>query len=193
MLKVGLTGGMGSGKTLIAGIFSTFGIPVFDADKETKALYDADESLREALKRLLGNEIYSGHVLQRQVMANKIFADKELLHKVNSLVHPAVKNAFNTWAGQQKAPYVVQEAAILLEAGFADCVDKIITVSAPETVRMKRVAERSGLSENEIKQRMQQQWPDERRNAAADFVIVNDGWQAVLPQILKIHQQLSAL
>ena len=190
MWKVGLTGGMGSGKSVICKIFSTLGIPVFNADSETKALYDTDSDLRRQLIQLLGEEIYKGKLLQRQVMANKIFSNENLLHQVNALVHPVVSKKFETWAAKQDASYVLQEAAILFESGLANYLDKCITVNAPENIRIRRVEERNELAKEAIKQRMQQQWTDQQRAAKADFVIVNDDLQAVFPQVWHIHQQL---
>ena len=187
---VGLTGGIGSGKTLVGQVFSTMGVPVFNADEETKKLYDADATLRTQLINLLGTEIYDGRKLRRKLMAARIFADDALLEKVNALVHPVVVDCFRTYAAQQHAPYVLMESAILLESSIASIVRKTIAVTAPETLRLQRVQQRDGLPEEAVRLRIRQQWTDERRNAAADFIIVNDGKQALLPQVIAIHEKL---
>jgi dephospho-CoA kinase len=190
MLFVGLTGGIGSGKTLIGHIFSVMGVPVFNADEEAKKLYDTDATLQAQLKKLLGEELYDGGKLRRKLMAERIFADDALLKKVNALVHPLVAGAFRAYAAQQHAPYVLMESAILMESGLAGTMKKIIAVTAPETLRVQRVQRRDAVPEEAVRQRIRQQWTDERRNAAADFVIVNDDSQALLPQITAIHDAL---
>lgn len=187
---VGLTGGIGSGKTLVGKVFSTMGVPVFNADEETKQLYDTDTTLRTQLINLLGAEIYDGRKLRRKLMAEQIFANETLLKKVNDLVHPVVIECFRTYAAQQQAPYVLMESAILFESGIAAMVRKTIAVTAPEMLRLQRVQQRDGLPEENIRLRIRRQWTDERRNAAADFIIVNDGKQAVLPQVIAIHEKL---
>ena len=189
MLKVGITGGIGSGKSLVCKMFSVLGVPSFDADTRAKELY-VDTTLREKLITLLGEDIYIENVLQRSVMAAKIFSNQSLLEKVNSLVHPMVKQLFERWAKNQKAPYVLLETAILFESGFWQDMDKVITVNAPEMVRIQRVKERNGLAEETIRQRMHNQWTDKQRASKADFVIMNNEDQKVLPQVLQIHQQL---
>ncbi|MDR3133848.1 MAG: dephospho-CoA kinase [Prevotellaceae bacterium] len=186
----GLTGGIGSGKTLVGKVFSTMGVPVFNADEETKKLYDTDATLRAQLVNLLGEEVYDGPKLCRKRMAERIFADSRLLEKVNALVHPAVMERFRAYAAQQNAPYVLMESAILFECGIASMMRKTVAVTAPETLRLQRVQQRDALPEEAIRLRIRQQWTDERRNAAADFIIVNDGTQAVLPQVITIHKQM---
>jgi dephospho-CoA kinase len=190
MIFAGLTGGIGSGKTLIGRIFSAMGVPVFNADDEAKKLYDADATLQAQLKKLLGEAIYNGGKLRRKLMAERIFADDALLKKVNALVHPLIVERFRTYAAQQKAPYVLMESAILLESELAGMMKKIIAVTAPETLRVQRAQQRDAVSEEAVRQRVCRQWTDEQRNAAADFVIVNDEKQAILPQITAIHDKL---
>jgi dephospho-CoA kinase len=190
MMVVGLTGGMGSGKTLVGEIFSTWDIPVFNADAETKKLYDADPALRTKLIDLLGGEIYADGRLQRNVMAAKIFSDKRVLQAVNVVVHPVVTDYFMRYAARQHAPYVIMESAAAFENGIDKQMDKTITVNAPEALRIQRVTTRDSVSETIVRQRLQHQWTDEQRTAAADFVIINDGQTAVLPQALNIHEQM---
>ncbi|MDR0694288.1 MAG: dephospho-CoA kinase [Prevotellaceae bacterium] len=186
----GLTGGIGSGKTLVGAVFSTMGVPVFNADEETKKLYDTDATLRTQLVNLLGAEIYDGGKLCRKLMAERIFAETTLLEKVNALVHPVVTECFRAYAAQQNAPYVLMEAAILMESGMASMMRKTIAVTAPEILRLQRVQQRDGLPEEAIRLRIRQQWTDKRRNAAADFIIVNNGKRAILPQVITIHEKL---
>lgn len=192
MIFAGLTGGIGSGKTLIGHIFSAMGVPVFNADEETKKLYGADAVLQAQLKKLLGEDIYDGGKLRHKLMAERIFADEILLKKVNALVHPVVAERFRAYAAQQNAPYVLMESAILLESGLAGMMEKNIAVTAPEALRVQRVQRRDALPEEAIRQRMRHQWTDEQRNAAADFVIVNDELQALLPQVITIHKLIES-
>lgn len=191
MLYVGLTGGIGSGKTLAGKILATFGVPVFDADGETKKRYDSDATLRAKLIDLLGDDVYRDGQLQRQAMAAKIFADRRLLEQVQALVHPLILERFLQYAGTQRAPYVVMEAAILFESGIGQQMHKTIALSAPEAIRIRRVAARDNCPEEAVRQRIQYQWTDEQRAAAADFVLVNDGRQPLLPKLQQIHTQLT--
>jgi dephospho-CoA kinase len=189
---VGLAGGIGSGKTLVANIFSTLGIPVFNADEETKIAYDTDTALRTELTGLLGNDLYEGPRLNRRLMAARIFADKSLLEKVNALVHPLINERFLAYAAQQQSPYVMMESAILFEAGLHTFMQKTIAVTAPEALRIARACQRDNVDEAALRQRMQHQWADEQRNALADFVLVNDGKQALLSQVMDTDAQLRA-
>lgn len=172
-------------------MLSTFGIPVFDADGETKKCYNNDATLRDKLVALLGDDIYHDGQLQRQAMAAKIFADRRLLEQVQALVHPRILERFLQYAGTQRAPYVVMEAAILFESGIGQRMHKTIAVSAPEAIRIRRVTARDKCPEAAVRQRMQYQWTDEQRAAAADFVLVNDGRQSMLPKLQQIHNQLT--
>jgi dephospho-CoA kinase len=190
MYAVGLTGGIGSGKTLAAKIFSALGIAVFCADDETKKCYDTDDALRSKLKALLGAGIYDGAQLQRKTMAARIFSDPRLLQKVNELVHPIVADRFVRYAAQQSSPYVVMEAAVLFESGLQRGMRKTVTVEAPETLRLQRVMVRDGSTEADVRRRMQHQWSDEQRAAVADYTVVNDDRQALLPQLLAVHEKI---
>ena len=190
MVTVGLSGGMGSGKTVVSRIFHALGIPVFYADAATKELYDTHDELRQALTGLLGQDIYQNGRLQRKRMASLIFSDENLLQKVNALTHPLAIQRFDQWAQQQQAPYVIQEAAILFESGANEKMNYTIAITAPETLRITRTMRRDKFTEQEIKHRLQWQWPDEKRNAKAGFIIVNDDKQALLPQVLTIHENI---
>ncbi len=187
---VGLTGGIGSGKTTVARIFARLGVPVFEADQESKKLLDSDDDLKKALIALLGSSLYKNNRLDRDFMASKIFGDKALLQKVNQLIHPAVGQAFKRWHKKQQAPYVMREAAILFESGsYKDC-DHIIMVSAPLDMRIERVMKRSGLSHAQVMERVNQQWPEEQKQQLSDSIIYNDHRESVIKQVLRIHENL---
>ncbi|MCL2133037.1 MAG: dephospho-CoA kinase [Bacteroidales bacterium] len=193
MFKVGLSGGIGSGKTTVSKVFQTLGIPVFYADATVKSLYETDTRLQEAMVNLFGPTIYEQGQLQTQVLARHIFNDDRLLQEVNALTHPLAARAFTVWTQAQKAPYVLLEAAILFESGMAAEMDLMISISAAESVRITRAAQRDGSSEEEIRQRISKQWSDEQRNAKADYVIINDNKEALLPQIITIHEKILTL
>jgi dephospho-CoA kinase len=190
MIKVGLTGGIGSGKTTVAKIFETLGIPVFYADTEAKVLLDESEEIKSGLINLFGAALYADGKLNRKELASHIFNDKEAIQKVNSIVHPAVTKRFEEWRAKQKATYVLQEAAILFETGGYKRFDKNILVSAPKEIRIKRIMQRDGLTEDEILARMQNQWDENHKIALADFVILNDESEMLLPQILRVHEDI---
>lgn len=187
---VGLTGGIGSGKTTVARIFQQIGIPVFVADEVSKALLDTNLQLQAQLVDLLGEELLLDGRVNRAFMANKIFNDEDLLRQANALIHPAVAEAFVNWYNSQEAPYVLREAAILFESeSHVDC-DKVIVVLAPEDLRLKRVMTRSGETASQVKSRMSKQWPQEKKAALADFLIHNDLEQMLIPQVLQVHESL---
>tara|TARA_B100001115_G_scaffold183208_2_gene181386 strand:- start:672 stop:1265 length:594 start_codon:yes stop_codon:yes gene_type:complete len=187
---VGLTGGIGSGKTTVARIFQQLKVPIFVADEESKKLLDTNSELQEQLVEWLGPELIKEGKLDRAYMASRIFKDEELLKKVNALIHPAVGRAFQSWYQKQKAPYIIREAAILFESGtHKDCA-KIIVVSAPEELRLQRVVKRSGESPEQVKARMAKQWPQEKKEALADYIIHNDHQEMLIPQVLQIHEDL---
>lgn len=190
MMWVGLTGGIGSGKTTVATIFKQLGVAVYPADERTKELYAESPELREGVIQLLGEESYQGNQLQREVVANKVFGRPELLAQLNALVHPVVGADFEQWAARQAGPYLVEEAAILFETGIYKRMARNILVTAPRELRIQRVVQRSGLSEAEVAQRMDRQWPDEQKIPLADYVIYNNGETSLIHQVLKIHEDL---
>jgi dephospho-CoA kinase len=192
MKYVGLTGGMGSGKTVVAQLFQIMGVPVFDSDAFAKRLYDTDISLREALINLFGSSIYQGAVLNKEQLADLIFNQPASLKKVNELIHPRVGVQWENWVRNQKeVPLVVQETAILFEAGLVDRFDAVITVSASESVRVKRVCRRSNLSENQVLKRMKNQLPEIDKINKSDYIIVNDNDEPLIPQVLTVLHELS--
>ncbi|TSA30692.1 MAG: dephospho-CoA kinase [Bacteroidetes bacterium] len=191
MLKVGLTGNMGSGKSTVASIFHCFGVPVFHADDAAKAMYLRKEVLRQVVA-LAGKEILGpgGH-LDRRVLAGLAFADPEMLTALNRLIHPLVREDFANWLkSHTQFPYVIHEAAILFESGFANEFDRVIHVSCPEDEAIRRIEKRDMLSRNEIRQRMRFQLSDEVKRTRSDFIILNDGLTMVIPQVLQLHQTL---
>lgn len=190
MMKVGLTGGLGSGKSTVAKVFETLRIPVFYADDESKKITDTSKEVKDQLISAFGEELYKEGILNRGMLASIIFNDAEAIKKVNAIIHPAVAAAFKKWAEAQKSVYVLQEAAILFETGGYKRFDKNILVSAPEELRIERVMARSGWTKEEALQRMANQWGESQKISLADFVILNDGSKPLLPQILAIHENL---
>ena len=187
---VGITGGIGSGKTTICKIFTSLGIPVYYADEEAKLLNNTDLTIKNALIALYGKELYSTNGLDRQKLASIIFSDKFELQKVNQIIHPVVALHFINWKNRQTGPFVLKEAAILFESGSYKQVDRIISVSAHEKERIKRVMLRNNFTEEEVRRRMSKQLSDEERNERSDFVISNNEKDRVLPKVLQIYERL---
>jgi len=188
--KIGITGGIGSGKTTVCMVFETLGVPVYYADARAKQLINTDPSLKAALTGYFGKEIYHGDELDRRKLADIIFNDKTALEKVNSWVHPAVARDFELWCTRQTSPYVLEEAAIIFECNLAHRFDKVILVTAPDNLRIERVCTRENLSPEVVRQRIANQWPEEKKMAMADYIIYNDNIRLITPQILDIHRQL---
>jgi dephospho-CoA kinase len=193
MIKVGLTGGIGSGKSIVCKVFSILRVPVYQADAAAKRLYDTDDELRTKLTTLFGAHLYASGVLNRQALAEIIFSDDEHRKTVNRLVHPAVKRDFIEYLAHlsETTPYVIHEAAILFEAHIEHLFDVIINVSAPENLKIKRVLARENTTEENIRRRIAAQWSDEMKIERADYNIVNDDRTPILPQILHIHNELT--
>lgn len=187
---IGLTGGIGSGKSKIALRFSALGIPCYIADDRAKDLMNTSEYLKEAICKLFGSESYSGGVLNRLYIANVVFKDATALTQLNALVHPAVAQDFIEWVAKQEAPYVIKEAAILFENGGSKLCDSIILITAPEAVRLKRVLARDNSSAEAIQDRMSKQWSDERKIPLADYHIENMEWNDTILKIDAVHQEL---
>lgn len=192
MLKVGITGGIGSGKTLVCKIFETLGIPVYYADERAKWLMTHAPEVRRAIIRLFGAQAYENEQLNRAYIAGIVFKDPEKLHQLNAIVHPAVKKDGQAWHERQKdAPYTLKEAALIFESGSFKDLDKVITVFAPKDLRIQRILARDQTTEEAVKARMDQQMPEEEKIARADFVIYNDGGHSLIRQVYAIHEQLS--
>lgn len=191
MIKVGITGGIGSGKSTVCTIFSKLGIPVFNADLAAKHLLDNDLSIKKQIKNIFGKSIYlENDTLNRKKLAQKIFNDQISLQRVNEIVHPAVRMLFETWTKQQTSSYVIQEAAILFESGQHEHFDKIILVIAPLDIKIERVIQRDNVTKELVLERMKNQKNDEEKIELSDYIILNDGNNKLLPQILTIHEQL---
>lgn len=190
-LKVGITGGIGSGKSTVCKVFKVLGVPVFEADVVAKQLMDTNEQIRNGLINLFGESVYtpSGSV-DRKKLASIIFNNDIQLRKVNELIHPVVRSKFLNWAEKQDAPYVVHEAAILFESGFYKMMDFTILVSAPEEERILRVTKRDGSLPQQVKERMQKQWSDDEKRKLASVEIRNAETDLILPQIITIDKQL---
>jgi dephospho-CoA kinase len=192
MLKIGLTGGIGSGKSFVSHIFSRLGIPVYDSDKRGKWLMNHNPDVKNRIIRLLGTMSYLNGELNRKFISGKVFNNKELLTGLNQIVHPSVENDFRDWCTQQntKNAFVIQEAAILFESGAYKNMDYIILVTAPEELRIKRVMERDNISKTEVQNRIKNQFPTEKLMPLADFIIQNNDKELILPQIIYIYQKL---
>lgn len=190
---VGLTGGIGSGKTTVANFFKEFGIPVYIADTEAKALMNRSKVIKRKLIALFGENAYQDGKLNREYLSQKIFNDKDLLQKMNAIVHPKVASHFKRWVKKQDAPYVISEAAILFENGSYKNYNYIITVTAPEHVRLKRVMSRDNSSEKKVKSVMGNQWKDAEKIKLSDFVIQNINLEEAKAQVQQIHKKLLQL
>jgi dephospho-CoA kinase len=189
MLRIGLTGGIGSGKTTVARIFETLGIPVYYADEAGKRLMNEDLELKQAIIKNFGEAAYLEGRLNRSYLASLVFSNTEKLQLLNSLVHPATIRDAENWMSRQKAPYVIKEAALIFESGSAAGLDYIIGVAAPQALRIQRTIERDKISRDEVMKRMQNQLEESMKMKLCDFVIYNDEQQLVIPQVLQLHQQ----
>lgn len=184
MMKIGVTGGIGSGKSVVCTIFRLQGIPVFDADKEAKKLNDTSPFIREQIVYHFGEKLYSDGKLNRNRFASLIFQDKEKLAIANAIIHPVLANNFTEWCRQRNNhPVVVIDAALLFEAGFHRLVEKVITVTAPEEIRLERVMKRDQTGRSEVEARMRNQLSEEEKIAQSDFVIYNDNRQSLIQQV----------
>lgn len=191
MLKVGLTGGIGSGKTLIGSIFNHIGIPVFNADLESKNILNTDIEIIKYLKNKFGDDIYSSEGINRKKLASIIFNNEKLLTEVNSIIHPKVREYFANWINNFKsASYVINEAAILFESGVYKDMDITINIYADELLRINRVVKRDKTNVEAVKSRIKNQLSDKERIDLADFTIYNDGNKMILPQVLEIHNEI---
>ena len=189
--KIGITGGIGSGKTTVCRIFETLGIPVYYADEEAKRIMVEDADLVHRIKETFGENSYINGVLNRAYLAKLVFKDENLLKKLNKIVHPALWRDYEKWHNQKKdTPYTLEEAAILFEMGGAERMDSIIVVYAPLEIRIKRVMERDGAKREEVLDRVSKQMPDEEKVKKAVFVIYNDGDKSLIEQVVTIHRSL---
>ncbi len=192
MLKVGITGGIGSGKSLVSNIFMAMGYPVFNSDEVAKELSDNDPDIITGLKDLFGEEIYSDHRLNRELLASQIFQNDVLREKVNAIIHPKVRKAYDDLCRKSDSSIIFNEAAILIETGAYKNFDRMVLVSAPELLRIQRVQERDKTTEENVKQRIEKQWTDAKKREFIDFEIVNDEAQPLLTQVEQIIHHLTS-
>lgn len=191
-IKIGITGGIGSGKSVVSRLLEIMGVPVYVSDVETKQLTATDSRIRQELIDLLGEEAYVGGVLNKTLLASFLFSDPEHARQVNGIIHPRVKDDFRQWAGQRAAlPMVGIESAILIEAGFAGEVDVVVMVYAPKEVRLLRAMKRDATSRELVEKRIRSQMCDEEKRKSADYVIINDGRIPLIPQVVNLITSLS--
>lgn len=192
MLNIGITGGIGSGKTTVCKIFEAIGIPIYYADNRAKALMTEDEKLIEGVQMLFGKMAYFDNGdLNRKYIAQIAFSDQEKLRKLNALVHPAVRLDGEKWFSNQVGkPYALKEAALHFESGGYQLMDKMITVYAPKSVRIERVMRRDKVTEKEVEARIEKQMSDDKKMELSDFIIYNDNSQGLIQQVLKVHFEL---
>lgn len=187
---VGLTGGMGSGKTTVGRMFKELGVPVYNSDVEARRLMQEDPRIHEEIVALFGKGAYDNNLPNRSYIASRVFGNQELLDQLNAIIHPAVADDFKRWAASQQVPYVIQEAAVIFENGSYPKFDKIILVTAPQESRIERIRERDGSSRKDIVARMEHQWEDSRKAELSDFIIINTNLEKTRSQVRDIHQQL---
>ncbi|MBI5857505.1 MAG: dephospho-CoA kinase [Sphingobacteriales bacterium] len=192
-LKIGLTGGIGSGKSVVAKVFETLGIPVYYADDAARKLMNADEELKKSIIKNFGEESYKNGELDRKYLSSIVFNSKEQLELLNSLTHPATIADAGAWIKKQNAPYIIKEAALLFESGADKNLDYVIGISSPLPLRIKRVMQRDGLTEKEVMQRISRQMDEQEKMKMCDYVIVNNEQQLVLPQVIELHKKFTAI
>ena len=189
---IGLTGGIGTGKSVVAKIFTTLGIPVFNADEAAKQMMQTSPSIKEKLIEQFGSSIYNVSGLQKEKLADIVFTDSFQLQLLNAIVHPETIQAAKDWAAKQTSPYVIKEAALIFESGAADGLFKVIGVTAPLSLRIHRVMQRDGVSKEQVEARMQHQISDSIKMRLCDYVIQNNNQQMLIPQVLELDKLIRA-
>jgi dephospho-CoA kinase len=189
-MKIGITGGIGSGKTSVCRVFNVLGIPVFSADEEARKIMDSDSAIIEKVRTIAGKDLYSFGSLDRTELARLIFNNENLLKKINQVIHPVIFMNFIEWEKTVSAPYVIMEAAILFESRASELVDKVITVVAPVEERIDRVIRRNNLTREQVMDRIKNQMEDEAKIKLSDYVIYNSEHEMIIPSIIKIHQEI---
>ncbi len=194
MLKVGLTGNIGSGKSAVADIFTFLGVPVFNADTNAKKFL-SNNDVKNIIRKEFGDIVFDiNNEINKKQLAEIVFNDVLKLNKLNTIIHPFVIDDYKNWAKQyQEHSYTIIEAAILFETGYDTIADKIITVTCPESLRIKRIMDRDKATETVVKQRMKNQWDEELKINKSDFIIINDQLQLLIPQVIAIHKKLSVI
>lgn len=193
MLRIGLTGGIGSGKTTVAKIFELLGVPVYYADDEAKRIMTGNESLKKEIQKYFGEAAYVNGELNRDFLASKVFNDKGKLELLNSIVHPATLSDADEWFDRQTTPYAIKEAALIFEAGSEKNLEYVIGVHAPAELRIKRSMERDNVSRDKVIERMNRQMDEEEKMKLCDFVLKNDEQELLIPQVLALHEKLVAI
>lgn len=191
-IKIGITGGIGSGKSVVSHLLKLMGVPVYISDIETKKLTATDDCIRRKLIALLGEDVYAGGVLNKTLLATYLFSSSEHARQVNGIIHPRVKADFRQWSERHSGfPIIGIESAILIEAGFTGEVDVVVMVYASRETRLERAMKRDGATREMIENRMRSQMNDEEKCRQADFVIINDGETPLIPQVLELITSLS--
>jgi dephospho-CoA kinase len=193
MVRVGLTGGIGSGKSTVAQIFEVLGIPVYYADIAARRLMNEDAQLRSAITTIFGKPAYAKNILDRKYISSIVFSDPTKLALLNSIVHPATKKDAEAWMQQQTSLYAIHEAALIFEAKVSERLDQVVGVSSPIELRIKRAMERDKVSSDEVLKRMEQQLDEDLKMSKCDFIVVNDEQQLLIPQVLDVHEKLIVL
>ena len=191
-LRIGLTGGIGSGKSAVAKIFETLGIPVYYADDAAKRVMNENDLLRKQLIQHFGEESYSDNQLNRKYISSRVFSNPEQLALLNSLVHPLTIADADEWMQLQTAPYIIKEAALIFESDAWKHLDEVIGVSAPFELRLNRAMKRDNISAEEVQARMSKQMNEEEKMNRCDYVIINDETELLIPQVLVLHEKLTA-
>jgi dephospho-CoA kinase len=189
-MRLGVTGGIGSGKTSVCRVFNVLGVPVFSADAEARIIMETDKNVISMIESIAGRDIYETGLLNRSKLANLMFNDDLILQEVNHAVHPVVLDHFVNWEYLQDAQYVIMEAAILFESGAANLVDRILTVIAPLEERIDRIIRRNRLTREQVMERVKKQLGDEEKIEKSHYVIDNSDNMMIIPEILKIHQEI---
>ena len=187
MLRIGLTGGIGSGKSTIASIFEVLCIPLYYADDAAKRLMNSDGEVKSAIIKIFGKDSYNQNGLNREYLSSVVFNNHEKLAQLNAIVHPATLKDANNWMNSQDAPYVVKEAALIFESGADKGLDFVIGVQAPEELRIKRTIERGNITEEGVRVRMKYQLEESEKMGLCDFIVVNDEHEMIIPQVLELH------
>ncbi|MGB5007970.1 MAG: dephospho-CoA kinase [Ferruginibacter sp.] len=193
MLKIGLTGGIGSGKSTVAKVFEVLGIPVYYADDAAKKLMNEDAALKQKIKLQFGESVYASEHLNKKALADIVFNDPEKLALLNALVHPATLKDVESWMQSQSSPYIIKEAALIFESGAHQNLDYVIGITAPAPLRIQRTMQRDGITREAVVARMDKQMDDTIKMKLCDFVITNDEQEMLLPQLLALHDKLLSL
>ena len=193
MIRIGLTGGIGSGKTTVAKIFETLGIPVYYADDAAKRIMNEDAALREAIQQNFGEESYTNNTLNRSYLASVVFGSAEKLALLNKIVHPLTIADSEAWMQLQTGPYAIKEAALIFESDVWKDLDKVIGVSSPIELRLQRTMERDGANREAVQARISKQMDEDEKMKRCDFVLYNDETQLLIPQVLALHEKLIAI